>query len=128
MTTKQVISTQNAPGAIGPYSQGVKHNNTLYISGQLPIDTATGELVEGDISVQTHQVMKNLKAIVEAAGGTMEGLLKTTILLTDLGNFAAANEAYGSYFPQNPPARICYQVTALPKGAQVEIDGICIVE
>ena len=121
---KKVISTGNAPAAIGPYSQANVHNQTLYVSGQLPIDPATGEMVTGDIAQETHQVMKNIAAIVEAAGGKMENVLKATVLLTDLANFAAMNEVYGSYFPQNPPARICYQVVALPKGARVEVDAI----
>ena len=122
---KKVISTGNAPAAIGPYSQATVHNQTLYVSGQLAFDPATGELVTGDIAQETHQVMKNITAIVEAAGGKMENVLKATVLLTDLANFAAMNEVYGSYFPQNPPARICYQVVALPKGANVEVDVVC---
>jgi len=121
---KKVVNTVNAPAAIGPYSQGTVHGNTLYVSGQLPIDPATGELVAGDIAVQTTRAMENLKAIIEAAGGKMEDVLKTTILLTDLANFVAVNGAYGAFFPDAPPARICYQVTALPKGAEVEIDAI----
>ena len=124
---KKIVSTANAPAAIGPYSQATLHNQTLYVSGQLPIDPATGDLVLGGISEQTHQVMKNIAAIVEAAGGKLENVLKATVLLTDLANFAAMNEVYGSYFPQNPPARICYQVVALPKGAEVEIDVICAI-
>ena len=121
---KQVINTTNAPSAIGPYVQATVHNNTLYISGQLPIDPASGELVTGDITLQTTQAMQNLKAIIEAAGGTMENILKTTILLTDLSHFASVNQAYAAFFQSEPPARICYQVTALPKGAEVEIDAI----
>ena len=121
---KKVVNTTNAPAAIGPYSQATVHNGTIYVSGQLPIDPATGDIVSGDISVQTHRVMKNLQAIVEAGGGKMEGVLKATILLTDMGDFAAVNEVYASYFTSEPPARICYQVTALPKGAAVEIDAI----
>ena len=125
---KKVVSTANAPAAIGPYSQATVYNGTIYVSGQLPMDPETGEIVAGDISVQTHQAMKNLKAIVEAGGGKMEGILKATILLTDMGDFAAVNEVYASYFPAPiaPPARICYQVTALPKGAAVEIDAIVV--
>ena len=114
---KKIVSTQNAPAAIGPYSQATVHGSTLYISGQLPINPATGELVTGDISAQTHQVMQNLAAIVAAAGSSMENVLKATILLTDLAHFTAVNEAYATYFPSDPPARICYQVVALPKGA-----------
>jgi len=124
---KKIVSTDNAPAAIGPYSQATVHNQTLYVSGQLPIDPATGEMVAGDIAQETHQVMKNITAIVEAAGGKMENVLKATVLLTDLANFTAMNEVYGSYFPQNPPARICYQVVALPKGARVEVDAIVVL-
>ena len=124
---KKIISTINAPGAIGPYSQATAHNQTLYVSGQLPINPATGELVAGDISAQTHQVMQNLAAIVDAAGSKMENILKCTILLTDMSYFTAVNEAYAIYFPEEPPARICYQVVALPKGADVEIDAVCVL-
>ena len=95
------------------------------MSGQLPIDPATGELLEGDIAQQTHQVMSNIAAIVESAGSSMDRLLKVTILLTDMNHFAQVNEAYATYFTGSPPARICYQVTALPKGASVEIDAVC---
>ena len=124
---KKIISTKQAPAAIGPYSQGTVHNGTLYVSGQLPIDPATGDLVPGDVSQQAHQVLKNLSAIIEAAGGKMEDVLKATVLLVDIGHFAAVNEVYSLYFPEKPPARICYQVCALPKGALVEIDAICAV-
>ena len=124
-TVKKVVSTNKAPAAIGPYSQATVCSGVLYVSGQLPIDPESGELVAGDIGTQTRRVMQNLTAIVEAAGGKPENILKTTILLTDLGNFAAVNEAYGSFFASEPPARICYQVSALPKGAEVEIDAIC---
>ena len=122
---KKTISTTNAPAAIGPYSQGTIHNNTIYVSGQLPIDPATGELIQGDIKAQTHMVMKNISAIIESGGGKLQNALKITVLLTDLTNFAAVNEVYATYFPENPPARICYQVTALPKGAEIEIDAVC---
>ena len=124
---KKAISTENAPATIGPYSQAIAHGQTLYISGQLPIDPATGELIDGDIAQQTEQVMQNISAIVTASGGKMENVLKTTILLTDLANFAVVNEAYAKFFPVAPPARVCYQVVALPKGAQVEIDAICAI-
>ena len=122
---KKIISTLNAPAAIGPYSQGIAFGGTLYISGQLPIDPATGELIKSGIADETRQALKNMAAIVEAAGGKMENMLKTTILLTDLSNFTAVNEVYAEFFPGNPPARACYQVSALPKGADIEIEGIC---
>ena len=122
---KKIISTNKAPSAIGPYSQAVVHGNTLFVSGQLPVDPATGELVAGDIALQTTKAMENIKEIVESAGGNMSNILKTSILLTDLSNFAKVNEAYAAFFPENPPARVCYQVSALPKGAEIEIDAIC---
>jgi len=124
---KKIVNTTNAPAAIGPYSQATMHNNVLYVSGQLPISPLSGDLVVGDIAVQTTQVMENVQAIVTAAGCKMENVLKTTILLTDLANFAAVNEAYAKFFPAEPPARICYQVVALPKGAEVEIDAIVAI-
>ena len=126
---KTVISTNKAPSAIGPYSQGTVHNNVLYVSGQLPLCPQSGQMVSGDITQEVTQVMQNIKAIVEAAGGKMESMLKATILLTDLGDFDAVNKAYAEFFPttedKKPPARICYQVVALPRGARVEIDAIC---
>ena len=125
MKTRVVVATDKAPGAIGPYSQATVYNGVIYVSGQLPIDPATGELIAGDIGQQTHMVMSNIAAIVEAAGSNMENLLKCTILLTDMGDFAQVNEAYAKFFPGTPPARICYQVCALPKGACVEIDAVC---
>lgn len=125
---KKVIQTENAPAPIGPFSQAVAHNGTLYISGQLPIDPATGEIHGTDVKAQTQTVMQNLLAIVEAAGATPSDILKCTILLTDMGNFAAMNEVYGSYFTAEPPARICYQVSALPKGAIVEVDAIVALQ
>jgi len=124
---KTIVNTKSAPAAIGPYSQGTIHNGTLYVSGQLPINPTTGELSSGDIKEQTTLVMTNLKAIVEAAGSDLKKVLKCTILLTDMTNFAAMNEAYGAFFKEEPPARICYQVSVLPKGAIVEIDAVCAV-
>jgi 2-iminobutanoate/2-iminopropanoate deaminase len=121
---KKIISTNKAPAAIGPYSQATVHGGVVYVSGQLPIDAATGELSNGGISAQTQLVMENLKAILEAAGSGMEKILKCTILLTDMAHFAQMNEAYAKFFPSEPPARICYQVSALPKGAIIEIDCI----
>lgn len=121
---RKIISTDKAPAAIGPYVQATVHNDTVYVSGQLPIDPATGEFCPGGIKEQTAQVMKNLIAILEAAGSGVGQLLKCTILLTDMAFFAEMNEVYASFFENDPPARICYQVTALPKGALVEIDAI----
>ena len=125
MEMKKTIATKNAPIAIGPYSQANVHNGVIYVSGQLPIDPGTGKLITGDIGEQTTQVLENIKAIVEAAGGSMGNVLKCTVLLKDIGNFAKMNEAYAKFFPENPPARITYQVCAMPLGAEVEIDAIC---
>jgi 2-iminobutanoate/2-iminopropanoate deaminase len=121
---KQAISTKDAPGAIGPYSQAVKSGDLVFLSGQIPLDPATGQLVTGDITAQTRRVMDNLRAVLAAAGCTFAEVVRTTIYLVDLGHFAAVNEAYGSYFEPPYPARATVQVAALPKGAQVEIDVI----
>jgi reactive intermediate/imine deaminase len=121
---KQAISTKDAPGAIGPYSQAVKSGDLLFLSGQIPLDPATGQLVTGDITAQTRRVMDNLRAVLAAAGCTFADVVRTTIYLVDLGHFATVNEAYGSYFEAPYPARATVQVAALPKGAQVEIDVI----
>jgi len=121
------VNTDKAPAAIGPYSQAKVYNGVIYISGQLPINPATGELELGDVSAQTKLVMSNLAAIIEAAGSSMDKVLKATILLTDMAHFAQVNDVYASFFKGSPPARICYQVTALPKGVDVEIDAICAV-
>jgi len=125
---KQAVSTSNAPAAIGPYSQATVYNGVVYVSGQLPMHATNGEMETGDIAKQTHLVMTNLAAIIEAAGSNMNQVLKATILLTDMADFAKVNEVYASYFAGAPPARICYQVTALPKGANVEIDAIAAIE
>jgi len=121
---KKIISTKNAPAAIGPYSQATAYNGAIYVSGQLPLHPATGELSQGSVAVQTELVLSNMKAIIEAAGSSMSKVLKCTILLTDMAHFAEMNAAYEAFFPSEPPARICYQVTALPKGALLEIDCI----
>jgi 2-iminobutanoate/2-iminopropanoate deaminase len=122
---KEIIATKDAPEALGPYSQATAHNGTLYISGQIPIDPATGELCTGSFAEQTTRSMKNVIAIARAAGADAGNILKTTILLTDIGAFAEVNEAYAKFFSENPPARACYQVAALPKGANVEIEAVC---
>ncbi|MCD6660930.1 MAG: RidA family protein [Lentimicrobium sp.] len=121
---KKIIHTDHAPKAVGPYSQAIESNGTLYISGQIPIDPATGKFVEGGIKEQTEQVMKNIGAILQAAGYTYEDVVKSTCLLSDMDNFAAMNEVYGKYYPQNPPARAAYGVVRLPLGALVEIETI----
>ena len=122
----KAISTTNAPAAIGPYSQGIAAGNTAYISGQLPIDPATGEFAGADIASQTRQSLTNLKAILEANGMAMSDVVKTTVLLADIAEFAAMNAVYAEFFAQPYPARAAYQVANLPKGAKVEIEAIAV--
>ena len=125
-TMKKIISTANAPKAIGPYSQAVEAGNTLYISGQIPIDPATGKLVEGDITLQTARVLKNISAILSAAGFSFTDVVKSTCLLSDIADFKAMNEVYGQYYTENQPARAAFAVKALPMGALIEIETIAI--
>lgn len=120
----EIISTENAPGAIGPYSQAVRMGNLLFTAGQIPLDPATGQIVEGDIKAQTERVMQNVVAILEAAGSSIDNVLKTTCFLTDLGDFAAFNEVYARYMGSNRPARSTIQVAALPAGALVEVETV----
>lgn len=121
---KKIISTPNAPKAIGPYSQAIEANGMLFISGQIPIDPATGKFVEGGITEQTEQVMKNIGAILKEAGFDFNDVVKSTCLLSDMDNFAAMNAVYGAFYPENPPARAAYGVVKLPLGALVEIETI----
>lgn len=123
---KKIISTTNAPAAIGPYSQAVEVNGTLYISGQIPLVPATGKLAEGDIAAQTHQVFANIKAILAEAGYTFGDVVKTTVFMADMNDFVAMNEVYGSYFTENCPARSAVAVKALPKGALLEIETVAV--
>jgi len=125
---KQIISTTNAPAAIGPYSQAVKVGNLLYTSGQIPLNPATGELVIGDVKKATERSMENVKAILEAAGTSLDRVVKTVVFIKDMNDFAAVNEVYGSYFASNPPARSCVEVARLPKDVQVEIEVIALVD
>ena len=122
----KAIHTPNAPAAIGPYSQGVAAGNTAYFSGQLPIDPATGEFAGADIASQTRQSLTNMKAILEANGMTMADVVKTTVLLADIGEFAAMNQVYAEFFAEPYPARAAFQVAALPRGAKVEIEAIAV--
>ena len=124
MTNRAIISTPDAPAAIGPYSQAVKVGNTVWISGQIPLAPDTMELVTGDISAQATQVFKNLAAIANAAGGSLNDAVKINISLTDLGNFAVVNELVASYFEEPYPARACVQVAALPKAVDIEVEAI----
>lgn len=125
--TREVVSTTNAPGAIGPYSQAVRAGGLLFLSGQIPLEPATGQMVEGGIEVQTDRVMRNLQAVVEAAGATMADVLKTSCFLADMSQFPAFNEVYGHFFPAEPPARETVQVARLPKDALVEVSAVCRV-
>ena len=125
--SKDVISTPRAPAAIGPYSQAVRSGNLLSLSGQIPLDPATGQLVDGDISLQTERVLKNLGAVLEAAGSSLEKVLKTTVYLRDITEFGRMNEVYGKFFGEKPPARATVEVARLPRDAAVEIDLVAEV-
>ena len=124
---KQIIHTDHAPAAVGPYSQGVISGNLLFTAGQVALDPATGKLVEGDIQAQTEQVMKNLQAVLTAAGTSFDNVVKATVFLANISDFGAMNAVYGRYLPHNPPARSAFQVGALPLGALVEIEMVAIV-
>jgi len=121
------VETKNAPQAIGPYSQGIIVNNMFYSSGQIPL-TPEGEMVQGDIKEQTHQVFKNLIAVLEAAGASLDTVVKTTVFIKNMDDFAAVNEVYGQYFNEHKPARSCVEVARLPKDALVEIEVIALVK
>ena len=125
--SRKIISTPHAPAAIGTYSQAVQVDNTVYVSGQIPLDPKTGKAVEGDIVVQIRQVFENLKAIAEAAGGTLNSAVKYNVFLTDLGHFASVNQVMEEYLEAPFPARAAVQVAALPKGVEVEVDAILVV-
>ncbi|MBS1587799.1 MAG: RidA family protein [Bacteroidetes bacterium] len=121
---KKIIRTDKAPAPIGPYNQAVMAGNMLFISGQIALDAATGELVQGDVKSETQKVMENLQAILTEAGMSFANIVKTSIFLKSMGDFAQVNEVYGSYFTENPPARETVEVSALPKGVNVEISMI----
>ncbi|NNE68221.1 MAG: RidA family protein [Pyrinomonadaceae bacterium] len=124
---KKIVATENAPGAIGPYSQAVIANGMVYCSGQIPIDISTGEFVSEDVSEQTEQVLKNLGAVLEASGSGLEQVVKTTVFLSDMADFAEMNEIYAKFFDGSKPARATVQAAGLPKGAKVEIECVAIV-
>ena len=126
--TKKIVRTTKAPAPIGPYSQGVMANGLLFASGQTPIDPQTGELIAGDIGAQTAQAIRNLQAVLEAAGSSLERVVKATVFLADMNDFAAMNEAYGRFFTQEPPARTTIQAAALPRDARVEIELIAVLD
>ncbi|MGA1978018.1 MAG: RidA family protein [Bacteroidales bacterium] len=123
---KRIIKTEKAPAAIGPYNQAVEINGMLYISGQIPIDPATGSLVNGDISIQTRQVFRNISAILEAAGYTFSDVVKSTCLLKDISDFRAMNEVYETYYKEDQPARAAFAVKELPLGALIEIETVAM--
>lgn len=124
---KQIIHTEKAPAAIGPYSQAVKHGNLLITSGQIPLDPASGQVVAGGIQEQTRQVLENLKAVLAAGGAGLENVIKTTCFLNDMKDFSAFNEVYQGYFSGNAPARSCVAVERLPKDVLVEVEAIAVV-
>lgn len=126
--SRTIISTDQAPAAIGPYSQAVRAGNTVYFSGQIPLDPSSGMLVDGDISTQTRRVFDNLKAVAEAAGGSFEKIVRIGIYVTDLANFTAVNAVMNEYFQSPYPARSTIEVSGLPKGAQVEVDAIMVLD
>lgn len=125
---KDIIATDRAPQAIGPYSQAVRAGNLVFASGQIPTDPATGQFVAGGISEQTEQVLRNLSAVFEAAGLGLAQVVKTTVFLVDMEDFAAMNEVYGRFFPQQPPARATVQAARLPRDAKVEIEAIAVAD
>lgn len=123
---RKIIATKNAPSAIGPYSQAVQTGNTIYLSGQIPLDAGSGKIVGDDITEQTHQVMKNIGEILKAAGFEFRDVVKVTCLLADINDFQKMNEVYAGYYPQDPPARAAYEVSNLPKGVKIEIETIAV--
>ena len=124
---KKIIATENAPKAIGPYSQAVVMNGFAFLSGQIPLDPTTGQLVEGDIVAQTERVLENLKGLLEACGSSLEQVVKTTVFVKDMGEFAKMNEVYARYFPSNAPARATVEAARLPRDVRVEIECIAAV-
>ena len=123
---KKIIHTSNAPAAIGPYSQAIEVNGMLYISGQIPVDPTTSKIVDGGITEQTEQVMKNIEAVLNEAGYSFTEVVKSTCLLSDMANFAAMNAVYGKYYSENPPARAAFAVKELPLGVMIEIETIAV--
>jgi 2-iminobutanoate/2-iminopropanoate deaminase len=125
---KQIISTDRAPKAIGPYSQAVVANGFAFLSGQIPLDPATNQLIEGDIAAQTERVLENLRGVLAACGSSFDQVVKTTVFLKDMGEFAKMNEVYGRYFSAEPPARSTVEAARLPRDVRVEIDCIALIE
>jgi 2-iminobutanoate/2-iminopropanoate deaminase len=127
VSEKKIISTDSAPKAIGPYSQAVIANGFAFLSGQIPLDPATNQLIEGDISAQTERVMRNLQAVLESCGSSLKGVVKTTVFLKDMGEFAKMNEVYGRFFSENPPARATVEAARLPRDVRVEIECVALI-
>lgn len=125
--SRQVVSTENAPAAVGPYSQGIIASGMVFTAGQVPLIPGTKALAEGGIQEQTRQSLENVKAVLEAAGTSLANVVKVTVFLQDMGDFAAMNEIYGQYFPENPPARSAVEVAKLPLGAMIEIEAVALV-
>src|ERR1700682_1423285 len=125
---KKIMTTPDAPAAVGPYSQAVRAGSTIYCAGQIPLDPKSGRIVSGGVDLQTRRVLDNVTAVLKAEGLSFADIVKTTIFLTDLGDFQTVNEIYGKYFSENPPARSTVQVAALPKGAKVEIEAIAVAD
>lgn len=125
---KSIINTEKAPAAIGPYSQGVKVGNLVFTSGQLPVNSATGELVKGDVQKEARQCLENLKAVLEEAGSSLDDAIKITVFIKDMDQFGKINEVYAEFFPQDKPARSCVEVARLPKDVNVEIEGVAYIK
>lgn len=126
--TRDIIATENAPGAVGPYSQAIRTDQFVFTAGQIPIDPATGKLVTGPIEDQTRQVLDNIRAVLTAAGTSLDRVVKMTVFMTDFSDFQRMNAVYAEYFPEAPPARSAIQVAALPLGADIEIEAIALIE
>ncbi|MCD4749423.1 MAG: RidA family protein [Thermoanaerobaculales bacterium] len=125
-TQRRIISTENAPAAVGPYSQAVRIKDLVYTAGQIPLDPATGSMVSGPIEVQTRQVLKNLSAVLEAADSSLDRVVKMTVFMIDLGEFQQMNAVYAEFFPNTPPARSAVEVSALPLGAMIEMEAVAV--
>jgi 2-iminobutanoate/2-iminopropanoate deaminase len=125
---REIVKTSSAPAAIGPYSQAISAGGFVFVSGQIPLDPATGEFVAGGVAEQTEQVLRNLSAVLEAAGTGLAGVVKTTVFLADLNDFATMNEIYGRFFGENPPARATVEAARLPRDARVEIEAVAVLE
>ena len=125
---RRVIRSEEAPAAIGPYSQAIESAGLIWVSGQIPLDPGTGEMVGGGIEEQAHRALTNLRAVVEAGGSGLDRALKVTVYLADMADFGAFNTVYAEYFPSDPPARVCFEASALPKGARLEVDAVVAVQ